>query len=566
MPRVELIQANISEQDDIQDIERNILTLSREFIFPIDRIRSNVRPQKVLSKNTQEDPFDNINVDTTRPLESRAHAFYRLIGFPVLNPDNGTFYNPGFGRSGFIASLNAKKRASIVSGFNSSSIKNLSDLREDYVLDQRSIFDREDFVSAFYALTLTHIRPFQPLNDSIISIDEDQQQYSVAERDKEISDLRRNNPGLSDKINAAIGEFGNFSDGVHYLRPFVVDPRIDNTVDTTYKSTANGKSKLVGVPFLLSQEARQVEPNIFVTTPILEEIILARLSDTVEDKAFLDDVRKILENENTPGADLETLDSTTLKNTVSALLDTNSINAEAIPFLQGITKTEVIQLTRLIKIIRVLVLTVQNSIRIIGVARSKINWIPLPGRNGPELGAVGATLFRDKGVSLKNTIDQNIAYLQVQELQFKKSAGQGVVPIGGSSNFTSVSNSSGQSLDTIIDQRKKAVNQRNRIASNAFGAMGDIEKIMGETTGLGLIDVVAVHAALWSMNLTDILGFLDEESINRLQSIPGLNTNTVENREQSIISVMEAFERQLVNIFSFAQILFDNKGSIEVVV
>src|ERR1700728_3520122 len=38
----------------------------------------------------------NTTTPTMQAQESRCHAFYRIIGFPVISSDMQTYYNPGF--------------------------------------------------------------------------------------------------------------------------------------------------------------------------------------------------------------------------------------------------------------------------------------------------------------------------------------------------------------------------------------------------------------------------------------------------------------------------------------
>jgi len=70
--------------DDITSIELDINDLVARFITPIDMYRSHNSPSVV---------GDLIQPDLTpsqQPMESRCHAFYRMLGLPTIAPD-GSF-------------------------------------------------------------------------------------------------------------------------------------------------------------------------------------------------------------------------------------------------------------------------------------------------------------------------------------------------------------------------------------------------------------------------------------------------------------------------------------------
>lgn len=90
--------------DDISSIDVNIEELKRKFIDPIEAIRSKSSPNILGQPRTlvsEQDiqaaaqrELDNAGFNT-EPQESRTHAFYRMLGLPVI-ADDFSFYNPGF--------------------------------------------------------------------------------------------------------------------------------------------------------------------------------------------------------------------------------------------------------------------------------------------------------------------------------------------------------------------------------------------------------------------------------------------------------------------------------------
>src|SRR6266404_5890414 len=93
---------NQSNFQDRQNFEIDIDKIYSDFIQEIDTNRSvvNISNQgnqvilNVLKKETIAGITRLLKIEET-PQESRCHAFYRLIGFPVVASDK-RYYNPGF--------------------------------------------------------------------------------------------------------------------------------------------------------------------------------------------------------------------------------------------------------------------------------------------------------------------------------------------------------------------------------------------------------------------------------------------------------------------------------------
>ena len=64
-------------------------------------------------------------------------------------------------------------------------------------------------------------------------------------------------------------------------------------------------------------------------------------------------------------------------------------------------------------------------------------------------------------------------------------------------------------------------NKRNKKLSDAGSALQTIEMIMGEFSGLGLCDIIAVIGTLYTMDIEDLLGFLDQDAYARAQTLLG---------------------------------------------
>jgi len=95
--------------------------------------------------------------------------------------------------------------------------------------------------------------------------------------------------------------------------------------------------------------------------------------------------------------------------------------------------------------------------------------------------------------------------------------------------------------------------------------MGNIEIISGEVSGLGLIDILCIYIALWAMDELALVSMLDDESFSRLvENNPELvvgeaeKINTEHRFKLSITDALSAFEKSLVNVFSFVEAELDN--------
>ncbi len=60
--------------------------------------------------------------------------------------------------------------------------------------------------------------------------------------------------------------------------------------------------------------------------------------------------------------------------------------------------------------------------------------------------------------------------------------------------------------------------KRLDILNKAGDALRIVEIIMGEFSGLGLCDIIAVLGALYTMPAADLLGFLDSYAVARMNS------------------------------------------------
>ena len=114
---------------------------------------------------------------------------------------------------------------------------------------------------------------------------------------------------------------------------------------------------------------------------------------------------------------------------------------------------------------------------------------------------------------------------------------------------------------------KSCPNENNKKwATKGFKALREIEIITGEISGLGLIDILAIYTALWSIDIKTLIGFLDNSSYERLIKFnPSLEPSARLAYGKSILSSLQDFEKSVKLILNIidkliqAQILNPNQ-------
>jgi len=555
--------------DDMQTIDCDVDSLRKKFIAPIDNIRSYSKPGPVFSGKANE-PFEGMETSSS-PVESRAHAFLRFIGFPVAT-ENG-FYNPGFNPqgTGFLGTLDgiAKKQEKINKDFSQAPFISSVVDREQDSLDNTAIFRRQDLNSSLYAILLTTtsgLRPFQNLKEGAGPFEVDEQTFTVKFREFIANDFFSDNPNLDAAETATLIKLlgTKYSDSRHILKPFVVDPRIDLTVmpDTSR----------VAVPFLPDSDSLMLDKNKSVKRPGIELIIRERLrSSSTEDDNYYKTIQKLANDEIGPsdlvitegGATISTRD---LRSAAEAVLDDNEITSGSILELQGITTVQVKYITDLVKTLKCLVGVLRDSLETVSQVQELINWVPIPSLGGPELGNNGAKLATTGTSNTLTSIDRRINSLKLQRFAAQRKITEEVDLGDFSSPFQETSNTT--DITKFDEEINELVGKRNKIADIGFRAMGRIETIVGEASGLGLIDILSVYIALWAMKEESLINLLDEQSFKRLEGFfPDLLSGAAADRATSDTNVqtqitqsLQDFEDKLRNVLNFVDREFARQG------
>jgi hypothetical protein len=511
-----MVDATIPNQANFQDAQTFDIDINKiysDFIQAIDKVRSynittsitdqavkNALASNVATIKDARSALSKLAQLSTTPQESRCHAFFRIIGFPVSDSSKKIF-NPGLD---IVFSEDRKVDDTFKLGIIKSQItdfRKLSIARESFVSNNLNIFSLQQGIDAS-TLSLSsglNVRPFiTPLNDTDgFNVDPTAQEYEVNFLSK-VGEQPK-------KLTEYIDILGNKPTKLlpkrqHLIRPFLVDPIIDLTV--------NDATKLIAVPFVPDKSYLKVKDgaNGFVNRPLIEQVVRDRLS--------------IINQASTTGtADQSVLDY--IKN-VPAITDEDIISKAADVY----KLTDQNQFVKFLNIIRAMVKKLIEAQNTIQAAITEYYWLPIPSKTGPEGGcSTRGVLLSDKIESTFITVsDQAIIMAKIQavvnQANVLSANAQGTPDVGGFA-FDSFKDTFGPDTSTALGDNDEQNLQtltakRAAILDKANDALRTIEIIMGEFSGLGLCDIMAVLAALYLMPTDSLLGFLDDDAITRM--------------------------------------------------
>ena len=546
------VKPNLSRSDKVDDVQgiSSVEQMYNTFVKPIDQnIRSfinssgmgTVSQNERTDRNEQEQfasqALSGGSIDVLRYNESRCHAFYRNIGFPVVSPD-GNFFNPGHDpkQNETISHRTAVKNKIYSSPANFK----LTAEREIQFFDRRDIFARQDEVASVYALLLRKARPFLSAQTGKDPFFIDEQRTPIDSRKQELNDLN---------ITSTIPDI--ITNVPHILKPFVVDPLLELAV-------APEQSRRVAVPFLGSPKdlitgKDEGGSDIKVSRPILEQIIINRLQVKEIDDTFIKSAKYILDNKTSN----ETSDE--IKSALMAISGKDSlenVGSEVIETIQDFTTLEVAIINTLIKGIKVSVSELIASVQVLEYLRAKSNLQPIVGTNGPEFPQNGK-IKTSGGLTDTSETRQKIALMQLRELVNNRLNSKQDSRVGDGAYVSGISVDLTKNMNNPIDKLKK---DEDEIARLALNNLATIEKITGEISGIGIVDILAIYTALYTIDMKYLIGFLDNNSLTRLnENFNELVNDEVKSQLSSprpkIIDCLSEFEKIFFNILAFADSL-----------
>jgi len=436
--------------------------------------------------------------------ESRCHAFYRMIGFPVY--DGTDFYNPGYD-SIFDTTKKIKKADKIkisTTVLYTTALIKLFDARESSYLSFANIFNLNTSINAsVLALSSMNKRDFIAPLDKVTSpetfdaeLDPLKQTYTI---DK-TGHVGNNNPDLTeyigyDGVTPTLPKTA--FDRTHILYPFLVDPRYSESVNI---------DKMLAVPFVLDTKNLIASETVTVEVPMLETIIYNRITgDTTNITGELQNIKDYVEN-------------------VPSIADESII--------ERITKeyklTEQQRFIQYLNIMRAMINKLIQAQNTIEETQKFYYWIPIPSTSGPEGGSSIRPIIISKELANNpkfiTSYDADLISASIEKYTNQTAASFGYESVTRKPIFPSsammfnpeVNPSCGDINDDTI---KSLTSSRNNTMKKAGDALQTIEMIMGEFSGLGLCDILAIIASLYIMPIEDLLGFLDKDAFDRMKTL-----------------------------------------------
>lgn len=521
----ELPQRTLDQEfEDTEAIDEDIDHLYQRFIAPIDAIRS------IADGGTD---IREIKVDPVNLLESRVHAFYRLLGLPVV-AKNGNHYNPGFNPS----PKENINRTSIDEAIDQN-ILNLSNLREQYHRSTSQLFSAQGLEATLFGLVMQQIKPFNMLDTN--------KTKAIDGRENILEELKTALPNLSQDVEKAKSSFGKImgfglNSASHILKPFMVNPFIDMNVMPV--------GNKICVPFLPNISSTKISsnPDIFLLRPGIEFIIRARLKDNAPDVLFLNNVTKIITQNKSPGTNS---DISLLRSTIEALVDENDLSQYNVTeIFDSFTTIQATVVKQLIKTLKVVIRELHRAVLEIEKVKKKITFLPIPNKKGFDKGGT----LRDSQPLTK--LEKDIVALSIKRLNAERD----IEVERNLGNFATSEFISLEKVDLYSQQIDEYQQLKKDIGESGLRALKTIEIITGEGSGLGLVDVLAIYTALWSIDIEDLLGILDQDSFERLYSNVELRASSVLDRRnnggKSVNDSLTALEKKTSNILSFADLLY----------
>lgn len=558
----EIPDAITSNEDDTQGVNLDLDELVRKFINPIEQIRSVSAPNLLSPSETEQEDLDRTEVNLSEPQESRAHAFYRMLGLPVMAED-GSFYNPGFNRKPTSESKTYKK--SIIQKIPDN-VQDMQRAREYSVRNRLSYFKKGGVNATLYTLALgvfDGVKRFQIMEPSGSFDFLDPQVFTQNARYVYISSNYKYSDGSDIEPQPSFYYAGSSTPQIgqtcsHQIRPMTVDPVIDRTV--------RPPNRLICQPFLISRPDTRLEPNVYLDRPGIEFIIRLRLRQQLDENGFSRNVVQALDPAQLTEAQREELEQL-----ASALLDQENIRDEEIEKLLARSAVELLTVNKFVKLLKGLVDILIDSLELITKNAKIINWVPIASEKGPEYGTENGTFIKPQR---KTELDQRIGRLKIKKrnAQIKETISDrdDIKP-----EYFAISEfqSTGKTYNKEIQkQQTKSKNLEQKSAA----ALRRIELITGEVSGLGLIDIIAIYTALWYIPIDTLISLLDDSAFERLVATddsgnaynPDLMSDEVEERklrphpwrlEHPGREAMDILEKQVINLLSFADQLFNDK-------
>lgn len=536
----------VVQHDSVEDVQTigNVLQMYQKFVTKIDHFRS-ISNAPGLGVNTAQfrgqgelelqgrRALGGLDVDSSKFVESRAHAFYRMIGFPVA-VQSGYFYNPGHDPNQGVTLTHRSNVDNALNAGNAGVVR-LSQLRETQFKKRRNVFAKQDDVSITYAILLRNTKQFLMAKTGEDPFFEDQQTKAIAGRDIDLDLIN---------INGSSVPLFIYKNVSHILKPFIVIPEIEISVTPNFE-------RRICVPFLPDIESTKSSPDHTLKRPILEYIIKQRLKATGTDTVFVKEAERLLQN----STEATTSTNSGVRTILLALSGQDSlsdVNNEIIDAIQGFTSVQSSTVAMLTKAIRVAIIELDDSVRKMDALRASHNIQIVPDQEGPEFGGTIRTIG---GVDELSREQRRAALMKLTGMISHRQSQIQERFIGNESVYAAavVADVAKDFTPEVTKEERK----RDEFGRQAIQLLKIIEIVTGEVSGLGLVDILAIYTALWAIDIEYLIGFLDDPALARLEEyFPELVNDDVRSQingsRPGIVATLQEFEKLLFNILTYA--------------
>lgn len=513
--------------------------------------------------------------------ESRCHTFYRIIGFPVVSEDKKSFYNPGYDiikKKGIVRKIKLKDKIVIASKIDKK-FEKLSQAREAYSNNTAQIFNVPESVGAgvlslmsgtYGAGGSVNKRPFAlPFAKSTEAFD-----FDIANQTHNIDVISASTLVGSDEVplfelqdatantvvtSGAISTTNPsvFRQHLHIIKPFMVDPRIDFSIWSHESHSFGGVSKRIAVPFVTDAYQLQTSSVAKAEAPLLEKIIKERFS----------------QSNNTSEAGQGVSDTVDYVKEIAAI-QTDQIGTATISQIFSGKTFQLDQqgaFSSYLSIIKGMMKKLVTAMHTIHAAQGKYYWLPQPSTRGPEGGCTVRPVPLNKDISSRligpsTPLDFNIAFSYSQSLlsnlPFSTSQASTTSDTGGFStdslnvNKNTFNSSSSNSQGDLSSRTKEMMVARRKEVLRAAGdALQVVEMIMGEYSGFGLCDIVAIIGSLYVVKKEILLGLLDDDAYDRAKKVLG---QALPGRPASIEETLKELSNTVNGFYQIMDVIFQD--------
>ena len=532
---------------DSQNFIPNIEEIYKFYISRIDEYRSYVNIYKSDNQDIINDVASinknrsSIQVELT-PQESRCHAFYRLIGLPVINKDKTKFYNPGYcppdikRPTGEPIILNKNNKLKIaenpIINFNK-----LSEFRETYFSRYfANTFQKSTNIdAAVLAVSSYNIRKFSaPLEKTTETFD-----TNINNQSYNIPIFNSKRIALTEYVDSSGNkptEIQKKSKRYHIIKPFIVDARIEYSVIPI--------NKIICVPFL--EKSQSIRDNVELKKPFLEQVCRDRLN--------------IYNEQNVSGDYIQRLNE--IIKSVPSIKDEQLIKSINNKTIYG--ESEQVQFLKYLNIIRFMMKELFDAQKTIQAIENDYYWTPIPSKEGPEKGSSFPKInLSSEATNLRTSKDNAIVDFTVinetsklssdiKEVNLETDIGQFVFADPSEKSAIKKTDST-SGFGSIVEKNLKELEiKRNSGLQFGSKALKNIEIIMGEFSGLGLCDIIAIIGSLYIIEKKYLVGLLDDDAFERMK----FEYNFTERAD--ITSSLNALEANVKNYYNLMDKVYED--------